>query len=517
MKAHLSLFIVFTIIVSVHAVNGQNTFNKLIYLDFPSTNFTGVIATDSCYYVKGTFSDTITPARIGIMLAKLNLDGDIEFVKTIKHPDRLYGDDYCNLLMGKDSFIYEVGLVGDSISRAILIKYSNQGDTLLTKEYKSILYPALDYFISRTILQKEDGGFAILFGHESIPLSDFDISMLLLDSAYNIQQYKVYGSTPQQETANSLILDSDGGYIIGASRENTNQVWENYTSRCFLIKTDSMGNVVWQWLSPQGQLWGEAEALFKTSDGGLVVASRRGHEVNFPVANVSLLFWDANVFKLDANRNLVWSTPLRGHESNPSNRITEMVEALDGSGYVLTGQVVDSLQGPEPMLGTWLAKVSPDGDSLWARHFTWHEDELWAPWPWSLAATPDGGYVAVGISLNVGQIAPGWILKVDSFGCLVPGCHLPNAVVEEGKPTVKLSIYPNPTADFLNFHVKGHPPAGNASARIVNEAGQVMKQVQKISPDETVILPVANWPSGVYFLQYLSEGQTIISEKFIKI
>lgn len=409
-----------------------------------------MVATDSCYYVKATFNDTLVPTRLGILLAKLNLEGDLEFSKTIKHPDRLYSNDFCNLLNGNDGFLYEVALVGDSVSRAILIKYTHDGDTILTKEYYSILYPALQYFVPRVIRQNPNDGFALLFGHESIPLSDFDISLLLLDSGYNIQQYKKLATTPQQETATALILDNDGGYIIGADRSNLNLVSENFTSRTLVVKTDSIGNSVWQWLSPSGVLQGAAEAMFKTTDGGLVVASKEGFEVVVN-QNDGIIYWDALVFKLDADKNEVWRTPLRGSHPGPSTELVEMVEAIDGSGYVVTGIVADSVSGPEPTFGCWLAKVSSEGDSIWARYYSWIDGVKIRPEPWSLAATPDGGYVAVGTCLNVLEpTIPGWVLKLDEYGCLVPGCHLPNITMEEGMSTVQLSIYPNPTSDYLN-------------------------------------------------------------------
>ncbi|MBI1227301.1 MAG: hypothetical protein GC192_18865 [Bacteroidetes bacterium] len=449
------------------------------------------------------------------MLTKINLQGDLEFVKSIKHPDRLYSNDYCNLLQGDDGFMYEVALVGDTISRALLIKYSQQGDTILTREYHSVLYPDLQYLVPRTILQRPNKGFAILFGHESIagPL-DFDISMLLLDSNYNEELFKVYASTNWQETATSLIMDNDGGYIIGGNRENTNIVSNNFVYKTLIVKTDEDGNMEWQWLSPPGanQLWGEAEAMLKTSDGGLVVASRRGTEQT--VGGMGLIYWDANVFKLDADRNMVWSTPLRGFEPGPLTQLVDMVEATDGNGYVVTGYTADNVSGPSPGFGCWLAKVSPEGDSLWARYYSWIDDVKLNPQPWTMTTTTDGGYIVAGTTLKVGQHIPGWVLKVDSFGCLVPDCHLPNPTIENEKPEIGLSIYPNPTSDYLNFLVNAPKPASGATIRIINSEGSLVKEFKTDSFDQTFIVPVWGWASGGYWLQYCIGSEPIISKQF---
>jgi hypothetical protein len=450
------------------------------------------------------------------MMFKINLVGEIEFIKTIKNPDKLFSNDYCNLLQGAEGNMYEVALEGDSVSRALLIKYSPQGDTIATHKYYSILFPALQYFVPRVIRQRQDGGFAILFGHESILGIDFDISLLLLDSLYNIEQYKILGSSPLQETATALVLDDDGGYIVGANRANSNYVTKNFTNRTLIIKTNATGSPVWQWLSPQGQLWGEAEAMFKTSDGGLVVASRRGTEVYVNPLD-DIIEWDANVFKLDADRNMVWSTPLRGYTPSPTTGLVEMVEAMDGSGYVVTGFAADSISGPSSGFGCWLAKVSTDGDSLWARYYSWIDGANLNPEPWALAATPDGGYIVAGTTLKAGLPIPGWVLKLDQYGCLVPGCQTTATTEQAGNPaSIHLSIYPNPTSDYLNFIARAANPAIPATFRIISSEGRLFREFKTANLQPTFVVPVADCPSGAYWLQLAVDGVVVQSEKFIK-
>jgi hypothetical protein len=502
--------------VFVQCTYTQITFNKLIYFDFTFTRFSGVVATDSCYYLKSTFTDSVPPYSLGLMFSKLDLNGDMVNSTNIYSPDKVYDGVHCNMIPTSDGNFIQVAAMGDGVARAILVKHSPSLDTLLTKDYYSPLYPNLEYVVPNIVRQRPDGGFAIFFGHESIKDVDFDISLLLLDSAYNQEQFKVYASTTLQETAASLILDGDGGYIMGAERTNDNLVWENFTNRTLILKADANGDQVWLWLSPSGQLWGEAAALCKTDDGGLVVASKKGKEI--PInQNDGLIIWDAMVFKLDANRNIEWQTPLRGTRPSQSTKLVEMVESIDGSGYVVTGQLIDSVSGPEIKFGTWMAKVSPGGDSLWARYFTWHEGEFIGPEPWTMAATPDGGYIVAGITVQKGIPAPGWVLKVDSFGCLVPGCHLPNPTFEAGKPGIHISIYPNPASDFLNFYYRSPGTGEGLSWRAVNGQGQVVGSIGSVSPGSTAVLPIRDWPPGAYYLQCMGRDGVIASEKFVKL
>ncbi|GIV35523.1 MAG: hypothetical protein KatS3mg031_3058 [Chitinophagales bacterium] len=506
------LIIILVILLNFIHGQGQNTFHKLIYTDFPLVRFTAVLPTDSCYYFTGTFVDTISPLRTGAMFGKIDLNGELLLLKVIKHPDILYFNDLGDLFSTAQGNLVNVGIKDDFYARAILYLYNQEGDTILTKEYLSILYPKQTWLVPKAVRIKPDGGFIILIGHESLAYNDFDISLLILDSEYNILHYKAYG-TAFQETARSVILDNDGGFIIGADRNNLNLTSTNFSSRTYIIKTDSTGEVIWQYLSPPGILQDEAKAMIKTPDGGLVVASGIGIEV--PVhPTLHYINWDAMIFKLDADRNVVWSTPLRGVFPTTQTGLVEMVASADGSGFVAVGKVADDVSGPEPMSGSWIVKVSPKGDSLWARYYTIFDGVDVDPTPYDLKQTPDGGYVIVGTTLNLGQTAPGWIMKVDEYGCLVPGCHLVNASEENRERDVRLTLYPNPASDFLNVWYYSADGKG-ASFKVKDLQGKTLKSFETKQRDVTLIIPVWDYEPGIYFLQCFEGERLVRTEKFV--
>jgi hypothetical protein len=432
------------------------------------------------------------------------------------------GQDYFNyypdLLATPDGNLITAGGLYDTISTAQIRKFSPDGDTIFTRGYKSILYPEQDYLVVLEIRQRHNGGYAVLISYtaDDNPF-DVNISLLLVDSNFQVEHYKPYG-TGMREISNSLIVDSDGGYLIGAKRTNEGETLINYSCRTLIIKTDSAGEVVWQYLSPSNVLRDAARAMIKTPDGGLVVASGIGTEYgNNP--NFHVLVWDALIFKLDADRNVVWSTPFRSYAyvNHLFGAVSEMVEAPDGSGYVACGIAADSTEGlDEPYYDSWIFKVSPEGDSLWARHYAWFDGQFVAPEAYDLKATPDGGYVLVGTTLNLGVHAPGWIMKLDEHGCLVPGCHLTDAAEEEAVPEIGLAIYPNPTTDYLNFYLKNAPQGKEASFRIVDANGRSVSGFNGSAANTTFIVPVWDWPAGVYFLQYLEDGVVRVTERFVK-
>jgi hypothetical protein len=506
-------------------VNGQPTFHKLVYLEFPVERFTAVLPTDSCYYVTGTFTDSISPVRTGVLLGKIDLQGELVGIKTLKHPDMLFFNDFADLLVNQQGNLFTVGVVNDepySIKSTLYI-YTHEGDTVKTFDYRSPLYPDDNHVWAKEILQRENGDYVMFNIHWALTPNnddDNDLSLLAIDSSFEIEFYQTYATSTLDEVAESLIVDTDGGYVLGAKRTNHGEVLLNFTSRTLIIKTDSEGEEQWQWLSPAGVLRDEAKAMIRTPDGGLVVASGIGQEIgNNP--NGHTLVWDVMIFKLDANQNVVWSTPFRGDLPNGYTELTEMVEATDGNGYVASGIVSEKVGTELAYPTSWLVKVSPDGDSLWSRRYTWYNGEFIAPQVWDMKATPDGGYVLVGYAPELFDIVtnpfiPAWIMKVDQYGCLIPGCHLTDATEESGQAMPQLAIYPNPTSDLLNFQLRSAAPTARGSFRIVDANGRLVQEINGASPQATVIVPVREWAAGVYFLQYLEDGEVRVVERFVK-
>lgn len=478
----------------------------------------GVLPTDSCYYVIGTFTDSVSPVRAGALWGKIDLDGNLLGVKTFHHPDRNYFNDYGDIKSTPEGFLYNAGSLNDTAYsvQIIFYLYNNQGDTLLTRQYRSILYPSANFVVPISTSRRPNGGFAIVNVHDiDNTIENNDISLLLIDSSYQIEHYVKYGTTSKHELASSLLLDGDGGFLIGAQSTNAGQSLVNFYNRTLIIKTDSTGQMLWQYLSPVGILQDEAKAIIKTPDGGMVVASGVGQEFgNNP--NIHTLLWDAMIFKLDANRNVVWSTLMRGDHASGGTKLTEMVEATDGNGYVACGNLFElTPDHNDGYLTSWLGKISLQGDSLWTRRYTIFDDTFVAPEVYDMKATPDGGYVLVGFTRHISLHAPAWIMKVDSFGCLIPGCQLTDAVKEYELIRPELIIYPNPVSDFLNFQLRGQS-AQNGSFRIVDMNGSIIKSMDSVNPFTTVIVPVQEWPAGIYFLQYLERGIVKLSKKFIK-
>ncbi|HRD54474.1 MAG TPA: hypothetical protein PKY96_17680, partial [Flavobacteriales bacterium] len=94
---------------------------------------------------------------------------------------------------------------------------------------------------------------------------------------------------------------------------------------------------------------------------------------------------------------------------------------------------------------------------------------------YSVRSTSDGGLVMCGMTRQgvddpLPYLTSNWLIKLDSYGCLVPGCQ--NVGIEEVALGLSeyLRISPNPVAQGQDLRIVFEPPAGftpNGTLRLV--------------------------------------------------
>jgi hypothetical protein len=309
-----------------------------------------------------------------------------------------------------------------------------------------------------------------------------------------------------------IIADSTG-FVIGAGKGDIHYRINNYHEQTVVLKYNHDGELQWKYESKPDSLWSAAESIIFTEDGGQIIGAKRGIPLQVDLV-LQLFQIEHLLFKLDKNQNVSWSRLMRNEFRNEFNDMDKIIDTGDGVAYC--GELIDENVGFQGIIG----KVGYNGDSLWMRNYTFltDTDTAYQNWLYDFEKTPDNGFIAVGyttIDDKPNKIRYGWVFKVDEYGCLIPDCQLSNTKEISGEPELDLSIFPNPTSDYLNFLIKD-PSHDNLGYKIVNNEGKVMSQNTDVLPNVTYIVPVHSWASGTYHLQIFSRGKLLGVKGFVK-
>jgi len=295
-----------------------------------------------------------------------------------------------------------------------LVKVDYSGSMQLNRTYGE---PTADR--ANSVIQTSDGGYA-LAGYSTGNNASEDLRFVKTDSMGNMQWNRTYGGSRWDE-ADSVIQTSDGGYMLaGTTNSLSDEIYIPHD--CWLVKTDSNGNMEWNKTYDNDGGSDGANSLVQTSDGGYTLA---GHTGGFIGQNVWIIKTDP-----DGNRtwDVIWST-------REPQRTSSLIQTSDG-GYAVTGWT-DSLDGYAGMSSyLFLVKADLNGNIQWNSTYTGLGDSktLFA------VQTDEGGYVMAGTtrSTDEGTHYDVWFAKVDPSGAIIP--EFPSGIILPLLLTATLAI-----------------------------------------------------------------------------
>ena len=203
-------------------------------------------------------------------------------------------------------------------------------------------YGGTEYEYAFSLVATHDGGYAIA-GETGSFGAEGDFWLVKTDADGNMEWSQNYGG-PKYDRAESLIVTSDGGYLIAGSTAVSN---ENVD--LLLVKTDASGNMVWQktygkTAEDYGVSGDSPTSVVQTNDGGYAIAGFTG-----PSATGD----DAWLVKTDANGNMEWNQTYG--ESGVELALC-VVQTSDG-GYALAA---DKSKVSAEDYDFWLIKIEPE-------------------------------------------------------------------------------------------------------------------------------------------------------------
>lgn len=419
-----------------------------------------------------------------------------------------------NSLFATTNGLFGVGgssFASDGTQLPALFVFDQSGDTVLVKDFNQ---PGQSW-IGRQGKATPDGGYVIC-GETSASGTSLDAFLLKLDSTGTQEWIETYGndSTLVREFAWSVAIAPDGGYYVGGLKDEALWVADHW-----LAKISPGG--VFQWEQTFGSpafdenYTANIEAM---SNGDVVYVSSWAQDAPGD-------FYRLGMSRLDSTGNLLWSQQYDGTVFGSS--LSAVKEITPNGDLIAAGHSY-----PNGYIQGCMLRTNSLGDSLWMRYYH-YTDSLWTEGKGAfrdVIPTNDGGFIAVGAaygSNNPNDTAiysqDTWVVKVDSMGCLVPGCHIVTSIESLNTNYQDIiTVFPNPVRSngtvSLSLDLPGPASrSSNANLRltVVNSTGQVVHE-QVIPPiDRSPITISAPREAGVYYLHLASEERWISGAKLV--
>ncbi len=250
----------------------------------------------------------------------------------------------------------------------------------------------------------------------------------------------------KNESAQSIIRTSDGGYAILGYTQSSDQDIENKQNESYdywLLKFDPSSLLQWQ-KTYGGSDDDRGSDLIQTNDGGFAIFGFSQSSDGDLTDNAG--FRDFWISKLDDSGNISWqkSYGFAGADTGIS-----MIQTND-NGYLLIGVLDVTASGGQGISKTTLAKRHAGGD-YWAIKLNASGNKEWSNYfggtftdtPYDVIQTDDHGYIIIGSSdsddvdiKNSKGTYDFWVIKISETGALVWEKSFGGSEVDEARGIV---------------------------------------------------------------------------------
>jgi hypothetical protein len=419
---------------------------------------------------------------------------------------------------------YNINYITDSIY-PVFIRFDINNKTI--KEIKLADYNF--YFLSGAahLLSLNTNYHIAAVSAKTLNNSSQKIFLYLIDTNGNTLT-TVFLSYPGFDEHLPKLIRKDNDLLLFSSlfKQSTSIPGSGFDSRIIARRIDTLGNFIdYFYQGSFADSLYKVEDVIKTQDGGYLIATQRytySPSLNYQITNGAFLKLSSNGIK----QWLYYPGPYQIY-ADTSNVIVEsnnVIELPNGE-FMVSGTYHhfikdgDTLSAPElrkPVYFWFLSKLSPDGKLIWNRLYNYikpNNKRMFLLYNYDLDTCPDKGYILSGhLTDLVNELSSGWLVKVDSMGCLLPGCHLSPPEVPTDS-TVQVLLYPNPADQFINFM----PQFFGSEVRftLVDMLGRIV--VQGTVPDgSTNMIDSRELSAGMYLLEVHNDKYRITKKVLVQ-
>jgi hypothetical protein len=349
---------------------------------------------------------------------------------------------------------------------------------------------------------------------------------------------------------------SDGGYILVA--------WDTSLDLAVSIKTDEDGDELWRRFHISSSwVWETSFTKVKTAPNGDIYLSGFQFLEQDPTnarpwfcrTSTEMDEWCVTDSSSYNTRFLSVDLALDGHPvvfgwrssvpwGTTPNPFISKVDSTDGSilwekrfyspgarGVFHVGKVCPNgdliavgLQSfPQQSLEAYglIALCTSEGDSLWTRLYRCYECSPQNDAEFSdVLPTPDGGFIATGTWGRTSLVPTNsdiWVVKMDSMGCILPGCAGVGITEQYTDLLEAISIHPNPTSSSATLSLDLPPELRDEQLglTLVAQDGRVVYN-EVIRGVSEHLLPLDGLPAGLYYV-HVSHGSKWLTGSMVAV
>ena len=437
MMKKISLVIISNLLV-LFTCYGQITFSKLYFNCFPCTTWGRTVLQDSnYYYVFAGGAELFGDVQYGSesMLKFDDLGNQLQFENfAAENTDWFVSQPGALKKISDERFITDGTYSDISGTYGILYYMNSDGDTLFTKKFIGDGYTA---FYNTDF--RNDTIYLIGATRDTILYNAY-MYLVAVDTLGNTLWERKYGNGTIDELGLTVDHFENGNLVVGGFYEPISG--SLYTDGKF-YKTDYSGNSYFskKYGTPGDD--GPSKVKISKDNQNLIMANQLDTLLNDGDYGYVWI-----ISKLDTNGNYIWRTFFNRPEFM---EIWQHRENPDGSIIVCGTAVVDSIEE----IHGYLAKLDANGNMLWERNYT--TDPYNTAYFFDVQQTWDKGYIISGSSVGEIDGDPNqqmWLVKLDSMGCLEPGCADTGTAIIPFQPQTSIfTIYPNPISNISTVEI----------------------------------------------------------------
>lgn len=491
----------------------QSTFNKRYDFGYAYQGFSSVEVDSNFIYCIGIKIDTNSTSQDGLFV-KFNYSGEVDKIVEVKQNNRDYSFSNSNLRWSNNSIKFGDWYYTNSEYYGFIYSLDDTGNYVDSSTVGKL--SVVPYEFSRV------GSWIDLNSSEDLLIgsyfqkSPFRNQLAVVKRINGLITKEIIINNPYNILNTSLLRINENNYALG-NRVLGTIIGDNI-NRTNITIIDSSLNIITTWESDPDSIWLGASDLLNSPDGGIIVSFRRG-ELDKP--NKTILY-KASIFKMDSScNNILWIQDIPNTAFSQLNSANNLENGFDNYSFFACGTTVNLDTNLGISWEGFLTKLSYSGETIWSRKYSIIDSEFDIHTLFDMRKTLDGGIVMVGqvTDLTGDMLDPrdqSWLIKVDSFGCLVPGCQNTTRIDERTPSSLDIRLYPNPVRDRqVSLYVGEENALGEMNLMLVDLNGQQLKSwtINHQGPT-TYMFEIPSVLPGMYQL-LVQAGERVWTEKLV--